>query len=182
MIGVNPRLDQLPDRELLEGQVEQHRVVLEEVEPVPGDLAAGLEVDQVERLAELDVVLGREVEGAGRADLAELAAVVLGRARPGRRDGSGWGPRRAAASSSSSSRRSCSSWSPTSALSRLPSAISSARLAGSFSLPVAWATSFCRRRTSSTAWSSPFRSPSSATTRSRSSSTSAGTFGCGSSA
>ena len=83
MMGVNPAADQLPDRELLERQVQEHGVVLEEVEAVPGDLAAGLEVDQVERLAELDVVLGREVEGAGRADLAELAAVVLGLADRG---------------------------------------------------------------------------------------------------
>ena len=78
--GRESRVDQLPDRELLEGQVEQHGVVLEEVEAGAGDLAAGLEVDQVEGLAELDVVLDREVERAGRADLAELAAIVLGAA------------------------------------------------------------------------------------------------------
>ena len=87
MIGVNPAADQLPDRELLEGQVQQHGVVLEEVEAGAGDLAAGLEVDQVEGLAQLDVVLDREIERAGGADLAELAAVVLG--LPDRRVGMG---------------------------------------------------------------------------------------------
>ena len=83
MMGVNPRVDQFSERELLERQVEQHGVVLEEVEAGPADLAAGLEVDQVEVLAELDVVLGLEVERAGRADLAELSAVVLGQADRG---------------------------------------------------------------------------------------------------
>ncbi len=82
-IGREPVPDERPHGELLEGQVQQHGVVLEEVEPVPRDLAAGLEVDQVERLADLDVILGREVERARRADLAELAAVVLGRADGG---------------------------------------------------------------------------------------------------
>ena len=79
--------DQLPDGELLEGQVEQDRVVLEEVESRPADLAAGLEVDEVEVLPQGDVVLGLEVEGAGRADLAELAALVLRQPDRGRRGG-----------------------------------------------------------------------------------------------
>ena len=46
---------------------------------MPRDLAAGLEVDQVEVLADLDVVLRLEVERPRRADLAELDAAVLGR-------------------------------------------------------------------------------------------------------
>ena len=74
---------QLPDGELLEGHLQQDRVVLEEVEPGARDLAAGLEVDQVERLADLDVVLRLEVERPGGADLAELHAQVLGRADGG---------------------------------------------------------------------------------------------------
>ncbi len=73
MIGREAAVDQLPHGELLEGQVEQHGVFLEEVETGAGDLAAGLEVDQVERLADLDVILGREVECLG-ADLADLAS------------------------------------------------------------------------------------------------------------
>ena len=55
--GREPGGDQFSDGELLECQVEQHGVVLEEVEAGPADLAAGLEVDQVEVLAQLDVVL-----------------------------------------------------------------------------------------------------------------------------
>ena len=75
--GGKPGLHEVPDRELLESQVQEHGVVLEEVEAGAGDLAAGLEVDQVEGLAQLDVILDRKVERAGGADLAELAAIVL---------------------------------------------------------------------------------------------------------
>ena len=150
-MGVKPAVDQFSQGELLERQVEQDRVVLEEVEAGPADLAGGLEVDQVELLAELDVVLGLEVERAGRADLADLAAVVLGQAdgRVGMRQ-VGDSPA-AAESISASRRRSRSSSSATSDLSRLPSSIKADRFSGSRSLPVAWATSFCRRRISSTA-------------------------------
>ena len=88
--GREPGSDQGSDRELLKCQLQEHGVVLEKVEAGARDLAAGLEVDQVEGLAELDMVLDREVESPRRADLAELAAVVLGDARRGRRDGSGW--------------------------------------------------------------------------------------------
>ena len=137
---------------------------------MPADLAAGLEVDQVEGLAELDVVLGLEVEGAGRADLAELAALVLGQADRGVGVGQVGDAPEPLAAARPRAAGAAPPPRPTSALSRLPSSISAARFAGSFSLPVAWATSFCRRRTSSTAWSSPLRSPSSATTRSTSSS------------
>ena len=45
---------------------------------MPADLAPGLEVDQVQRLAKLDVVFDWKIERAGSADLAQLAAVVLG--------------------------------------------------------------------------------------------------------
>src|SRR5262249_51531779 len=65
---------------LLKRELEQNGVVLEEIEPVAGNLATRLEVEQVERLAELDVVHRLEVEGARRADAADLAALVLGRA------------------------------------------------------------------------------------------------------
>src|SRR5207247_5572442 len=47
------------------------------------DFAAGLEVDEVQRLADLDVVFRLEVERAGRADTADLATLVLGRADRG---------------------------------------------------------------------------------------------------
>ena len=66
--GGKSGVDQFSDRELLERQIEQDGVVLEEVEAGAADLAAGLEIDQVEVLAELDVVLRLEVERAGRAD------------------------------------------------------------------------------------------------------------------
>ena len=54
--------DQQVDGVALQGQVEQHGVVLEEVEAVAGDLRPGLEIDQVELLAQLDVVQRLEVE------------------------------------------------------------------------------------------------------------------------
>ena len=82
---------QLPHRELLERQVEEHRVVLEEVEAVPGDLAAALEVDQVEGLADRDVVSGREVEGRGACRPCGAPGSRPRSCRPGRRGGSGWG-------------------------------------------------------------------------------------------
>ena len=87
MMGVNPWLDQVPHGELLKRQLEQDGVVLEEVEAVAGDLAAALEIDQVEHLADLDVVFGGEVEGAGRAHLAQLAAFAPRSRRWGRRGG-----------------------------------------------------------------------------------------------
>jgi hypothetical protein len=59
---------QLADGELLERQLQEDRVVLEEVESCARDLSAGLEVDQVEALADLDVILRLEVEGLGRTD------------------------------------------------------------------------------------------------------------------
>ena len=40
----------------LQGQLQQHGVVLQEVEAVPGDLGARLEIDQVELFAQLDVI------------------------------------------------------------------------------------------------------------------------------
>ena len=82
-IGMNPRLRQLIDGELLKGHFQEDRVVLEEVEPGARDLAPGLEVDQVERLADLDVVLRLEVEIPRGADLAEFDAQVFGRADRG---------------------------------------------------------------------------------------------------
>ena len=148
--GCKSGADQFPDRELLEGQVQEHRVVLEEVEARAGHLAAGLEVDQVEGLAELDVVLDREVEGARGADLAELAAVVLGQADRGVGVGQVGDPPEPLADLVVHHPELLFLVAPPSPLSRLPSSISSARRAGSFSLPVAWAISFCRRRTSST--------------------------------
>ena len=80
-MGVKPCLDQISERELLEGQVQQDGVVLEEVESGSADLAGGLEIDQVEILAQLDVVFGLEVERARSAGFADLAAVFLGAAQ-----------------------------------------------------------------------------------------------------
>src|SRR6185312_15014341 len=71
------------NRELLQGKVEEHAIVLEEVKPVPGNLGSALEVDQVKRLAELDVIPGREVKGSRGAYLADLPALFLGDARGG---------------------------------------------------------------------------------------------------
>ena len=71
---------------------------------------------------------------------------------------------------------SASSPSAASAFSRFPSATSSIRFAASFSLPVAWATSFCRRRVSSTFWSRPLRRDSTSTIRSTSATTSGATL------
>ena len=82
-----PGLDQRVERELLKRQVKQHGVVLEEVEPIPRDLAAGLEVDQIQGPADLDVVLGREVEGLRHSHPAQLLALFLGLADRGVRVG-----------------------------------------------------------------------------------------------
>ena len=173
--GSESRVDQFSERELLECQVEEDGVVLEEVEAGPADLAGGLEIDQVEVLAQLDVVLGLEVELAGRADFADLAAVVLGQADRG------VGMRQVGDSPQPLGHLGLEPAEPLffvgdRRLERLPSSIKADRFCGSRSLPVAWATSFWRRRISSTAWSKPRRSPSSATARSTSSSTSGGAF------
>ncbi len=47
---------------VLQGELEQHGLVLEEIEAVAGHLGAGFEVDQVEPLGQLDVVERFEVE------------------------------------------------------------------------------------------------------------------------
>ena len=89
-MGVNPASIRVSDGELLKCQLQQHRVVLEEIEAGARDLAAGLEVDQVEGFAELDMVLDRKIESAWSAYLAELAAVVFGHPNRSVRDVSGW--------------------------------------------------------------------------------------------
>ena len=62
IIGVKPSRDQQLDRVLLQRELQQHGFVLEEVEAVPGDAGAAFEVDQVELLAERDVVERWEAE------------------------------------------------------------------------------------------------------------------------
>src|SRR3569832_1749022 len=57
-----------------------------------GDFRSGLEVEQTELRAEIDVILGREVELRRRAPTAHLNVVVLG---PARGRGGGGGGRRA---------------------------------------------------------------------------------------
>ena len=47
---------------MLEGQLQQHRFVLEEIEAVAGDFGGSLKIHQVEPLADLHVVLGLESE------------------------------------------------------------------------------------------------------------------------
>ena len=130
MIGVNPRRHELPDRELLEGQVQEHGVVLEEVEAVPGDLAAGSRSRSGRapcRSRRGPSAVKSKV--AGRADLAELPAR---RPRSAPTGASGWvrlGMRPSRCFSSASSRlERLLAARPTSALSRFPSATSSARV------------------------------------------------------
>ena len=65
------------EREALERQVEQHRLVLQEVELLPGDLRPRLEVDQRELLPERDVIERIEGEPARRTHAAQLAEVGL---------------------------------------------------------------------------------------------------------
>ncbi len=47
------------------------------METGPADSARGLEVDEVERLAKLDVILAVKSKDAGGAEFAEFAAVGL---------------------------------------------------------------------------------------------------------
>ena len=68
---------------LHEGDFEQRGLVLEEVELLPGDLGAGLEVGEVERLAQGDVVLRLEVELPRLAELRD--DLVRGRVGADRR-------------------------------------------------------------------------------------------------
>src|SRR5262249_17076156 len=56
----------------------QDGIVLEEIEAGAGDLAAGFEVNQIQGLAQLDVILDREVECAWAPHSAKLPAVALG--------------------------------------------------------------------------------------------------------
>ena len=78
------------DRVALERQVEQHRLVLEVVELVADDLGPRREVDEVERLGDLEVVLGLKAFGGEVPRLApglEHGVVVV--ARPVRHVGVG---------------------------------------------------------------------------------------------
>ena len=63
--------------ELQHAQLEQGAVAGEEVEAGAGDLRAPLHVEQPEALAQLEVVLGLEVEGGDLADPLDLHEVVL---------------------------------------------------------------------------------------------------------
>jgi hypothetical protein len=64
-------------RVALERQLEQYRVVLQVVELLARDLCAGLEVEQVEHLAQGDVVPGSEVETRRLAHLAQHEECLL---------------------------------------------------------------------------------------------------------
>ena len=81
-VGGDDRREAVPDerghRELLQREIEEHGVVFEEVEPVARDFATAFEIDEVERLANLDVVFRLEVENARGADFAEFEALVFG--------------------------------------------------------------------------------------------------------
>ena len=70
-------LDQRGHREVLQGHIEQHGIVLQEVKPIPRDLGSRLEVDQVEGFAKLNMILGREIKDSGSADLADLLAFIF---------------------------------------------------------------------------------------------------------
>ena len=56
IVGVKPSRHQQVERVLLQGQFQQHGFVLEKVKAVPGHLGAAFEIDQVELLAQLDVI------------------------------------------------------------------------------------------------------------------------------
>ena len=74
---------QFLQRELHEAQLQQHGLVLEEVEAVAGDPGAGLEVDEVEPLHQLDVVEGLEIERWLFAPRADDAIGVVARPHGG---------------------------------------------------------------------------------------------------
>ena len=77
IVGVKPSLHQHVERVALQGQFQQHGVVLEEVEAVAGDAGPALEVDQVELLGQLDVVQRLEIELRQRRLAAEQFQVRL---------------------------------------------------------------------------------------------------------
>ena len=138
------------DGEALEREVEQHGFVLQVVELGARHLGAGLEVDEVVALAELEMVERLEVEARRFAGAAQLARVVLAavghvgvdEVRDARR-------RRCAARASAAA--SSASRAATSSLRRRPSAVCASRSAASIFF---WADFWCslrRRFTSSSA-------------------------------
>ena len=69
--------DQFVDGELLQRQIEEHGLVLQEVEAVPRGACPALQVDQVELFAQLDVVARRKIEP--RRSLSAAAHFEVGR-------------------------------------------------------------------------------------------------------
>ncbi len=65
------------DRVALQGQFQQHGLVLEEVEAVAGDAGPALEIDQIELFGQLDVIQRLEIELRQRGLAAEQFEVRL---------------------------------------------------------------------------------------------------------
>ena len=70
-------LTESSDSQLHQGQLEQHRLVFEEVEPVSGDTGTRLKVDQVVCLGNRHVVPGFEVEFGHVAPSSQLDVAVV---------------------------------------------------------------------------------------------------------
>ena len=145
-------LHQHVERVALQGQFQQHGLVLEEVEAVAGDLGAAFEVDQIELLGQLDVIERLEVElAAARACRGGLPGSPDRPRRAGRRDATGWESLRriasASARSASSSACSC-AW--LCSRSVRPSSLRASRSAASLALPIDLLTSLAWRLSSST--------------------------------
>ena len=131
VIGVKPSASKRPDGVLLQGQLQQHRLVLEEVEPVAGDPGTGLEVDQVELLAEFDVVQRLEVELGQRASCPwPVRDSPCRRRRSGRRGATGSESTLCSAASVASSSSSSVFSRPTCSRSWRPSSFRASRSAG----------------------------------------------------
>ena len=77
IVGVKPSRHQHVERVALQGQLQQHGVVLQEIEAVPGHVAPRLEIQQVELLAQLHVIERLEIELRQRRLAAEQLQVRL---------------------------------------------------------------------------------------------------------
>ncbi len=157
------------DRVSLQRQLQQHGVVLEEVEAVPGHVGARLEIHQIELFGQLHVVQRLEVELRQRRLAAEQLQVRLvvhaDRARRGAR---GWGSAGGSSPTRRRSRRVPPARPGSFREAAAPRSFRASRSAGSLALPIDLETSFAWRLSSSTSICMALRSASSCTKRSTS--------------